>query len=132
LEEPNISTLPERTRGKKKRCMYDSNKQERINYYEEEIKDRSNEKIRPDNIVRFSTAASMRDNDIKHPAPFHKDLPLYYINLLTDEGDLVIDPFSGIGTTGIACKELNREYIGYELNKTYADFSKKRIEKWNS
>lgn len=84
--------------------------------------------VRPDNVVRFSTAGASRDNLIKHPAPYHKDLPLYYINLLTDEGDIVLDPFSGIGTTGIACKELNREYIGYELNETYADFSIKRIE----
>lgn len=86
------------------------------------------EKVRPDNVVRFLTAGASRDNFIKHPAPFHKDLPLYYINLLTDKDDLVIDTFSGIGTTGIACKELNRNYIGYELNKTYADFSIKRID----
>lgn len=86
------------------------------------------ELVRPDNVVRFSTAGASRDNLIKHPAPYHKDLPLYYINLLTDEGDIVLDPFSGIATTGIACKELNRDYIGYELNETYVDFSIKRIE----
>ena len=85
------------------------------------------DKVRPDNVVRFSTGSASRDNLIKHPAPYHKDLPLYYINLLTDSGDLVIDTFSGIGTTGIACKDLERNYIGYELNKTYADFSKKRL-----
>jgi site-specific DNA-methyltransferase (adenine-specific)/site-specific DNA-methyltransferase (cytosine-N4-specific) len=84
--------------------------------------------VRPDNVVRFSTAGAARDNSIKHPAPYHKDLPLYYINLLTDEGDIVLDPFSGIATTGIACKELNREYIGYELNESYAEFSIKRLE----
>ena len=82
--------------------------------------------VRPDNVVRFSTAGSARDNLIKHPAPYHKDLPLYYINLLTDENDIVLDPFSGIATTGIACKELNSEYIGYELNESYVDFSIKR------
>lgn len=86
------------------------------------------DKVRPDNVVRFSTAAASRDNLIKHPAPYHKELPLYYINLLTDEGDVVLDTFSGIGTTGIACKELDRKYIGFELNTTYADFSVKRLE----
>lgn len=85
------------------------------------------QKIRPDNVFRFSTAGASRDNLIKHPAPYHKELPLYYINLLTDEGDLVLDTFSGIGTTGMACKELNRNYIGYELNEAYNDFAKKRI-----
>lgn len=83
---------------------------------------------RPDNVVRFSTAGAARDNHIKHPAPYHKELPSYYINLLTDEGDVVLDPFSGIATTGMSCLELNRFYIGYELNETYCDFSVKRLE----
>jgi hypothetical protein len=38
-----------------------------------------------------------------------------------------LDLFSGIGTTGMACKELNRDYIGMELNEKYAEFSEKRI-----
>jgi hypothetical protein len=84
--------------------------------------------IRPDNVVRFHTAGHARDNTIKHPAPFYKDLPLYYINLLTDENDLCVDIFSGIATTGLACKELSRQYIGFELNEKYAEFSKKRME----
>ena len=83
--------------------------------------------VRPDNVVRFSTAGASRDNLVKHPAPYNKELPLYYINLLTDEGDFVLDPFSGIATTGLACKELNRNYIGYELNEVYNDYAKKRL-----
>jgi len=94
----------------------------------------SDEMVRPDNVVRFSTAGASRDNHIKHPAPFHKELPLYYIKALTDENDVVLDPFSGIATTGLACKELNRDYIGYELNSDYVNFSRKRLtgesEKW--
>jgi DNA modification methylase len=83
--------------------------------------------VRPDNVFRFPTAGLARDNTIRHPAPYHRQLPEYFINLLTDEGDLVLDPFSGIGTTGLPCKDLNRNYIGYELNPKYADFSRKRI-----
>jgi site-specific DNA-methyltransferase (adenine-specific) len=83
--------------------------------------------VRPDNVVRFHTAGHARDNTIKHPAPFYKDLPAHYIKFLTDEGDVVLDVFSGIGTTGMACKELNRDYIGMELNEKYAEFSEKRI-----
>ena len=86
------------------------------------------DKIRPDNVFRFSTAGASRDNTIKHPAPYHKELPSYFINLLTDEGDLILDPFSGIGTTSLAAKELNRKSIGFELNERYADFSIKRLE----
>lgn len=83
--------------------------------------------VRPDNVVRFHTAGHARDNTIKHPAPFYKDLPAHYIKFLTDEGDLVLDVFAGIGTTGLACKELNREFIGYELNPKYCEFGNKRI-----
>jgi site-specific DNA-methyltransferase (adenine-specific)/site-specific DNA-methyltransferase (cytosine-N4-specific) len=83
------------------------------------------EMVRPDNVFRFNTAATERDNSIRHPAPYHKDLPTYFINLLTDEGDVVLDVFSGIGTTGLGCN--NREYIGFELNEKYAEFSKKRL-----
>jgi site-specific DNA-methyltransferase (adenine-specific)/site-specific DNA-methyltransferase (cytosine-N4-specific) len=86
-------------------------------------------KVRPDNVVRFVTAGAARDNTIKHPAPFHKDLPKYYINLLTDEGDIILDPFGGIMTTGLACNEIgNRNFIGFELNEKYAEFGIKRLK----
>jgi len=83
--------------------------------------------VRPDNVFRFATAGASRDNTIRHPAPFNKELPEYFIKFLTDEGDVVLDVFSGIGTTGLPCKDLNRQYIGYELNAKYAEFSRKRI-----
>jgi site-specific DNA-methyltransferase (adenine-specific) len=86
--------------------------------------------VRPDNVFRFPTASRANDNHIKHPAPFYKKLPEYFINLLTDEGDTVLDVFSGIGTTGIPCLELNREYIGYELNPEYVEFSIERLKKY--
>jgi site-specific DNA-methyltransferase (cytosine-N4-specific) len=86
------------------------------------------ELIRPDNVVRFHTAGHARDNTIKHPAPFYKDLPAHYIKFLTDDGDTILDPFGGIMTTGLACNEIgNREFIGMELNEKYADFGKIRL-----
>lgn len=83
--------------------------------------------IRPDNVFRFKTAGAARDNHIKHPAPFNKELPEYFINFLTDEGDMVLDPFAGISTTGLTCKELNRDFIGFELNPNYVEFSIQRL-----
>jgi len=85
------------------------------------------DKVRPDNVFRFPTAGAARDNHIKHPAPFHRQLPEYFIKLLTDEGDLVVDIFSGIGTTGLPCKDMNRFYLGFELNGKYAEFSRQRL-----
>jgi len=87
------------------------------------------DKTRPDNVFRFATAGASRDNTIKHPAPFNKELPQYFINLLTDEGDIVMDTFGGIMTSGLAAKSLNRNFIGIELNEKYAEFGEKRINK---
>ena len=83
--------------------------------------------IRPDNVFRFPTAGLARDNTIRHPAPYHRQLPEYFIKFLTDQGDTILDPFSGIGTTGLPCRDTNRNYIGYELNPKYVEFSIKRI-----
>ena len=120
----NEQTLNRHNRGGLMKCQGIIKDGERI---KEGRKKEVAEFTRPDNVVRFSTAGAARDNHIKHPAPFYKDLPAYYINLLTDEGDLVIDVFAGIGTTGLSCKELNREFFGYELNPKYAEFGNKRI-----
>ena len=83
--------------------------------------------VRPDNVFRFLTAGATRDNHIKHPAPYHKELPQYFIKFLTDIGDVVLDPFAGIGTTGLPCKDMERKFRGYELNEKYCDFGNKRI-----
>ena len=49
----------------------------------------------------------------------------------SQEGDIVLDPFIGVGAVGIACKELKREYIGIELDKNYYDIANKRINELN-
>ena len=46
----------------------------------------------------------------------------------TDEGDLILDPFNGSGTTGIVANKLNRKYIGIDLKKEYLDLTIKRCK----
>ena len=46
----------------------------------------------------------------------------------SDEGMTVLDPFMGSGTTGVACRNLKRNFIGIELNEDYFNTAKKRIE----
>ena len=46
----------------------------------------------------------------------------------SNEGDLVLDPFSGVGTTYAVCKKLKRNFIGFELNSEYIEITKKRID----
>lgn len=64
----------------------------------------------------------------KHPTQKPLALMERLILLSTDENSIVLDPFSGSGTTGVACKKLNRQYIGIEKEKEYVCLSKKRIE----
>ena len=46
----------------------------------------------------------------------------------SEENDLVLDPFMGSGTTAVACMEINRKYIGFEIDPTYYDVCQRRIE----
>ena len=55
------------------------------------------------------------------------DLMKVLVSNSSKEGDVVMDCFMGIGATGIACKELNRDFIGCEIDKTYFDIAEKRI-----
>ena len=59
---------------------------------------------------------------------FPLELPEACILLSTKENDTILDLFMGSGTTGVACKELNRNFIGIELNKNYFEIAKSRIE----
>ena len=64
---------------------------------------------------------------IGHLAVYPQSIIEKFIMLVTDEGDLVCDPFMGSGTTACAAKKLNRHYLGFELSKDYVEISKKRL-----
>jgi len=63
-----------------------------------------------------------------HPAMTPLKLMKRLVNLFTKEGDIVLDPFMGVGTTAVACEELNRRYIGIELNPDYCRIGEERIK----
>ena len=73
----------------------------------------------------------MRGKDGRAAHPTQKPLELFkrLIEMTTDEGDLVVDPFMGTGTTAVAALLLNRNWIGIESNKEYIDLARKRVEK---
>jgi len=70
----------------------------------------------------------------KHPKEYgHEtekpiELITKYITVSSNENETVFDPFMGSGTTGVACKNLNRNFIGIELNEKYFNIAKERIE----
>src|SRR3990172_953592 len=73
------------------------------------------DKAYPTNVLSLPTESSNRD----HSAAFPKELPKWFIQLFTQEGDTVLDPFTGSGTTAIACLMTNRHFIGIEINERY-------------
>lgn len=60
-------------------------------------------------------------------ANFSLDIPLKALKILSYEGDLVLDPFMGSGTTAVACIMLNRHYIGFEISEEYCKIAQQRI-----
>lgn len=63
-----------------------------------------------------------------HPTQKPVELLEYLIRTYTNEGDLVLDFTMGSGSTGVACKNLNRRFIGIELDEKYFEIAKNRIE----
>jgi site-specific DNA-methyltransferase (adenine-specific) len=65
---------------------------------------------------------------VNHPAPFPVELPRRLIDLFTYEGDVVLDPFMGSGTTAVAAVEAGRHFVGYDTDPDYIATATERIE----
>jgi len=77
----------------------------------------------PKTLLKFKTERGL------HPTQKPVELFEYLINTYTNEGETVLDNCMGSGTTGIACKNLNRNFIGMELDEEYFEIARERIEK---
>jgi site-specific DNA-methyltransferase (cytosine-N4-specific) len=75
--------------------------------------------------IRACEAAGMKP----HPARFPAALPEFFIKLLTDEQDLVLDPFAGSNTTGAVAESLGRRWLSCELEQSYVSNSRLRFDK---
>ena len=64
----------------------------------------------------------------KHPTQKPESLMRHFVTILSNEGDWILDPFMGSGTTGVVSKKTNRNFVGVELSKDYFDIAKHRIE----
>jgi DNA modification methylase len=67
---------------------------------------------------------------INHPTPKPKTFIKEILNMFSKEGDIVLDPFIGSGSTAVACKILKRNYIGFDINNDYCKLSENRISKF--
>jgi len=78
---------------------------------------------REPNILKYN-----KTNNILHPTQKPTDLLEFLITKSSQEKDLILDSFMGSGSTGIACKNINRNFIGIEMDKNYFNIAKNRIE----
>jgi len=84
------------------------------------------------NINNMGTTTLLQVPNIKrgtklHPTEKPVDLMKVLIENSSNEGDLILDPFMGAGSTALACKELNRNFIGFEIDKHYHSIAEKRL-----
>lgn len=63
-----------------------------------------------------------------HPWPKPYKLIEKLVRHWSDPGEVVLDPFMGSGTTGVACRQLDRKFIGIEINEEYFEIARKRLE----
>jgi site-specific DNA-methyltransferase (adenine-specific) len=77
--------------------------------------------------IRFNDWAVAPDRDSRHPAPFPESLARDHILSWSNEGDIVLDPFSGSGTTAKMAKHNGRKYIGIEVNPEYCEIAEERL-----
>ena len=80
-----------------------------------------------ENIWEFH-AGNNGDETTAHPAPFPMKLAKDHLRSWTNPGDTILDPFMGSGTTGVACAQLGRNFIGIELDPDYFAIAEKRIK----
>jgi len=101
----------------------------------EEIDDNRDVRL-PHSVLSFSNTTSndyflrrcREENKKPHPARMPKGLVSFFTEFLTDEGDLILDPFAGSNTTGYVAEKLQRKWISLEINQEYAKDSIVRFE----
>ena len=81
------------------------------------------------NIWKYEQTQGHDAYSKKHPAPFPETLVADHIVSWSNEGDLVLDPFMGSGTTAKMALLNNRNFIGFEIDRHYCDIANERIRK---
>lgn len=86
-----------------------------------------NKKFAGKNVIRSLKPYQLKEK-YGHPSPKPEQLAGKLLNVHSKEGDLILDPFAGSGTTGRACKDLGREFILIEKEPKYVEICKKRLQ----
>lgn len=79
--------------------------------------------------AKWSIAPERKMKEYGHPAMFPEKLVERLLKLFSYRGDIVLDPFNGVGTTTYVAKQLGRQYIGFDISKTYCNKAIERLSK---
>lgn len=90
-------------------------------------KKKINEEKIKGNIFEYRTGSVTGSGKFKHPAMFPLELAKDQVKSWSNVGDVVMDPFCGSGTVGVACRELDRDFIGIEIDEKYHKMAIDRI-----
>lgn len=95
--------------------------------------DRENIDITPEEFTKFTISTwdiqPQTKKQCEHPAAFPEDIPYRLIKLYSYKDDIILDPFSGTGTTAYVASYLDRRYIGIDIDEKYCNYARERIEK---
>lgn len=106
------------------------------NFFEMDVIDENREVRLPFNVLSYSNTnsndyymkACRKNNIIPHPARMNQGIVSFFVNFLTDENDLVFDPFAGSNTTGATAEKLRRKWLAIEIDREFANQSVYRFE----
>jgi DNA modification methylase len=94
-----------------------------------ELADISADEFKKWTIAKWEIPPEMRMKEFGHPAMFPEELAERVIKLFSFKGDIVLDPFNGVGTTSVVAKKLGRIYVGIDISEKYCRKAIERIEK---
>ena len=122
-EKENKKTYnPQKTKGKPYKCKGGKQKKDVYGQTHRPENNNISGDRHPTSIIKFNNPQKS-----DHPTQKPIDLLEWLIKSYSNENDLICDFTMGSGSTGVACKNTNRDFIGVELNKEYFDIAKKRI-----
>lgn len=127
-KNPDCPEKSEKGRGKRfsARSIMMQDGQRDENYIDDEfIKKWHRDIVRISPVVKIN---SKGENVVGHTAPYPEDIPEMAIRYFSCVGDIVLDPFTGSGTSCAVAKRYNRHYIGFELDSEYARLARERVD----
>ena len=125
----DVSYFPQKTKGVDKihsKGVQKENKQRNYGKHKSiDNRDKLGTLKHPTSIIQFQKP---HPSKAEHPTQKPVELFELLVKSYSKENDIILDPFLGSGTTAVACKQLNRNYIGIEISEKYCEIARRRLE----